>query len=64
MKLAGQIIGGRAWYDAQQNTPDTLASGKLAIPYDFTPVPPLENLALQQRITDTYFADFAAGVAA
>ncbi|WP_066725220.1 phage tail sheath subtilisin-like domain-containing protein [Sphingomonas pituitosa] len=64
MKLAGQIIGGRAWYDPQQNTPDTLAGGKLVIPYDFTPVPPLENLSLQQRITDTYFADFAAGVAA
>jgi uncharacterized protein len=64
MKLAGQILGGTAWYDSNRNPADQLATGKLLIDYDYTPVPPLENLALQQRITESYFADFAAAVAA
>jgi phage tail sheath protein FI len=29
------------------------------IDYDYTPVPPLENLMFQQRITDQYLLDFA-----
>jgi phage tail sheath protein FI len=62
MKSAGQIIGAKAWFDPAKNTPDLLAAGKLTIDYDYTPVPPLENLLLRQTITDSYFADFAAGV--
>jgi phage tail sheath protein FI len=34
------------------------------IDYDYTPVPPLENLAFTQTITDSYFADFAAQLSA
>lgn len=63
MVTAGQLIGAKAWFDAAKNTPATLSAGKVTIDYDFTPVPPLENLLLNQRITDSYFADFAAGVA-
>lgn len=59
MITAGQLIGGKAWFDIAKNPPDVLAGGKLVIDYDYTPVPPLENLALTQRITDSYFADFA-----
>lgn len=36
------------------NDKDTLKAGKLTIDYDYTPVPPLENLMLRQRITDQY----------
>jgi phage tail sheath protein FI len=64
LKSAGQIIDGNAWYDPAKNTTATLKAGKLLIDYDYTPVPPLENLTLTQRITDSYLADFAAGVAA
>ncbi len=64
MKADGQIIDGRAWFDATKNTVDTLKNGKVVIDYDYTPVPPLENLLLNQRITDSYLADFAAGVTA
>ena len=32
------------------------------IDFDYTPVPPLENLQLNQRITDRYFADFPARI--
>ncbi|MBN8263046.1 MAG: phage tail sheath protein [Xanthomonadales bacterium] len=55
----GYLIGGSAWYDETVNTTTTLAEGKLYIDYDYTPVPPLENLQLRQRITDRYLADFA-----
>jgi phage tail sheath protein FI len=58
------IIDGSAWYDEEANSPETLKAGKLAIDYDYTPVPPLENLMLNQRITDRYLADFAARIAA
>ncbi len=58
MVTAGQLIGGKAWFDAGKNPSTSLAQGKLAIDYNFTPVPPLENLMLTQRITDTYLADF------
>lgn len=64
MKSKGQILGGQAWYDPAANTKDTLKAGKLSIDYDFTWVPPLENLMLRQRVTDRYLMDFAAAVAA
>jgi phage tail sheath protein FI len=64
LKTAGLIIDGRAWFDAAKNTTATLAAGKVTIDYDYTPTPPLEALTLIQRITDRYFADFAAGVTA
>ncbi|RKU01820.1 phage tail protein [Burkholderia sp. Nafp2/4-1b] len=60
----GYLIGGSAWYDPEPNTTDALAAGTLAIDYDYTPVPPLENLQLRQRITERYLADFAARVSA
>lgn len=59
LKALGYIIDGQAWYDAEVNSATTLKSGKLYIDYDYTPVPPLENLVFQQRITDRYLIDFA-----
>ncbi|WP_073657394.1 phage tail sheath protein [Pseudomonas aeruginosa] len=58
----GYIIGGECWYDETLNDKDTLKAGKLYIDYEYTPVPPLENLTLQQRITDRFLVDFAARV--
>nr|WP_287148356.1 phage tail sheath subtilisin-like domain-containing protein [Halomonas sp.] len=58
----GYILGGSAWFDEEMNTPEVLKSGKLYIDYDYTPVPPLENLTFQQRITDRYLVDFAARI--
>lgn len=62
MKAQGLIIDATAWFDAEINTKDTLKAGKLYIDYDYTPVPPLENLILRQRITDQYLVNFAARV--
>ena len=58
----GYLIGGSSWFDPEPNTSDVLKSGKGYLDYDYTPVPPLENLTLRQRITDRYLADFAARV--
>lgn len=62
LKANGYIIDGQAWYDETVNTKDTLKDGKLYLDYDYTPVPPLENLLFRQRITDRYLVDFAAAV--
>ncbi len=59
LKALGYIIDGKAWYDPSVNDEVTLKAGKLYIDYDYTPVPPLENLMFRQRITDRYLADFA-----
>ncbi|WP_456243290.1 phage tail sheath subtilisin-like domain-containing protein [Veronia nyctiphanis] len=64
MVANGYLIGGSAWFDPRVNTKETLKSGKLAIEYDYTPVPPLENLMLRQRITDNYLVDFASQISA
>lgn len=62
LKARGYIIDGSAWYDEEYNSVDNLKSGKLTIDYDYTPVPPLENLVFQQRITDRYLLEFAQQV--
>jgi len=59
---AGYLLGASCWYDESANDAATLKAGKLFIDYDYTPVPPLEDLTLRQRITDTYLANFAASV--
>lgn len=64
LKSQGYIIDGSAWFDEEANTADTLKDGRLYIDYDYTPVPPLENLLLRQRITDRFLVDFANNVSA
>lgn len=58
----GYLLGGECWYDEAVNDKDTLKAGKLYLDYDYTPVPPLENLLLRQRITDRHLVQFAAAV--
>lgn len=62
MKSGGYVIGASAWYDESANQVASLAGGDLFIDYDYTPVPPLEDLQLRQRITDRYLVDFAASI--
>lgn len=62
LKSNGYIIDADCWYDDTANDKDTLKAGKLYIDYDYTPVPPLENLTLRQRITDKYLVNLAASV--
>ncbi|MCR8935647.1 phage tail sheath protein [Pseudomonas sp. S11A4] len=59
---SGYLIGGDCWYPEDINDKDTLKAGKLYLDYDYTPVPPLEDLTLRQRITDRYLIQFASKV--
>lgn len=59
LKGAGVILGANAWFDQAANSIANLKAGKLRIDYDYTVPPPLEDLGFNQRITDSYFADFA-----
>ena len=60
----GYLLGADCWLDESVNDKDSLKAGKLTIDYDYTPVPPLENLMLRQRITDQYLLDFSSQVSA
>lgn len=60
----GYLIGFNCWYDEEANDATTLKAGKLFLDYEYTPVPPLEDLTLRQRITDKFLVDFAAKIAA
>ena len=59
-KRAGRIHGAFASFDPAKNPVDALKAGKLTIGFRYTPVPPLENLGIEQEITDEFLLDFAA----
>lgn len=59
LKAQGRIIDGKAWFDQSSNQQSDLAAGKLVIDYDFSPAAPAEQITLNQRITDKYYAGFA-----
>jgi phage tail sheath protein FI len=63
LKTAGVVLGFNAMFNEANNSTDSLKAGKLRIDYDYTVPPPLEDLGFNQRITDAYFADFAAQLA-
>lgn len=63
MTRDGYLIGGSAWFDPAANTEELLKSGKAWIDYDYTPVPPLEQLGFKQRTTGRYLVELAAKVA-
>lgn len=53
----GQLLGARVFLNERLLTKETLAAGKFPIDYEITTVPPLENLLLNQHITDTFFVN-------
>ena len=59
----GWLIGASCWYNEEINNPQDLSQGFMYIDYDYTPVPTLENLFLNQRITDRYLIDFSKLIA-
>lgn len=60
----GYLLGAGVWFDETVNLAGTLQNGQQVFDYDYTCPPPLEDITFRQRITDRYFADFAARVAA
>jgi len=61
LKAQGYIVDGKAWLDQDLNTKTSLAAGKLWIDYEYTPVPPLENLNFNATITDRYLLELVGG---
>ncbi|MFZ5272151.1 phage tail sheath subtilisin-like domain-containing protein [Enterobacter asburiae] len=57
----GQLLGGKAWFETTDNDKGSLRNGKLTIKYNYTPVPPLEDLEFIQDFTDDYFSVFGVG---
>ena len=55
----GQLLGARVFLNEKLVTTETLAAGKFPIDYEITTVPPLENMLLNQHITDTFFVNLA-----
>ena len=62
LKNNGYIVDATCWFDDNANDEVSLKAGKLYLDYDYTPVPPLENLTLRQRITDKYLANLISSV--
>ena len=54
-----RLMGGRAWFDAAQNSTEQLTNGIMAIDYDYTPIAPFEHGILNQRMTGRYYINFA-----
>mgnify|MGYP000930555300 FL=1 len=51
------ILGARVFIDKTLNTSETVQAGQFIISYEFTWVPPLENMVLNQHVTDTFFVN-------
>lgn len=60
LKANGYIVDANAWVDPELNTELQLADGQLNISYDYTPVPPLEQLNFYQKITTSYLVQLLA----
>lgn len=53
----GYILGARVFIDKTLNTSETVQAGQFTISYEFTWVPPLENMIFNQHVTDTFFVN-------
>lgn len=59
LKAEGRIIGGEVLpLNTELNTAAYLASGQLALDYEFTDTAPLEGLTLNQRVSERFYATF------
>ena len=53
----GRILGARVYLDRAKVTPAAVKSGQFPVSYEWTYVPPLENLLIEQHNTDTFFVN-------
>lgn len=60
LKAQGLIIGAEATFRDTDNSATDMAAGKLVFDYSYTPCAPAEAIALNQRITDKFYADLLA----
>ncbi len=57
------IVKAEAYLDPEINTQETLQDGQLWINYDYTPVPPLEQLGFNASITNKYLVELLPNAA-
>lgn len=53
----GYILGARVFIDRTKNTAQTVQAGQFTFSYEWTYVPPLENMVFEQHNTDTFFVN-------
>lgn len=53
----GAILGGTCWADADLNTADQIADGKVYFDFDFTPVYPAEHITFRSHLTNDYISE-------
>lgn len=53
----GYLLGARVFIDPKLNTGQTVQVGQFTFSYEITPVPPLENMVINQHISDTFFVN-------
>lgn len=64
LKAIGAILGGRAWADAELNTPDQIKQGIVYFDFDFTPPYPAEHIVFRSRLVDDYIEEVFMQLAA
>lgn len=52
---AGRLIGAACWFDIVDNPTTGIRQGKVVVRYNYSPVPPLEDLTMIQTFTDQYY---------
>lgn len=53
----GWILGARVFIDRSKNTSQTVQAGQFTFGYEWTYVPPLENMVFEQYNSDTFFVN-------
>lgn len=59
----GALIGFKAFWNADLNSTDEMKNGRGTISYKYTPVPPFEDVTLQQEFTDEFFVNLSSAIA-
>ena len=62
MVTNGQLLGGRCWFEEELNPITSLKTGRVVVKYNYTPVPPMEDIQFIQEFTDEYWIDFVQAV--
>ena len=60
----GKLYGARVFVRAEENTKSEILLGKFRVGYEFTIVMPLENLVLEQVVSDTFIVNLVDRVVA
>lgn len=54
LQAKGAVLGGSVWIDAELNTPESIASGRIYFDFDFTPPYPAERITFRSHLVTDY----------